>query len=374
MTDKRRFYSLDVVRGLAIMIMLFVDAPPAAVAYPIFIHAPWEGLTFADFAFPGFVFAMGMSAAVSMARHEPSLRKIFRRATLLFVAGVLFNELPAVFRYIFLPDFTAANFFDEAIVHMRPFGILQRLALTYALGMMIARAVRNDVGVVGAAFGLLFASSVGFHVFAPENPFDINHNLSGAIDMLIPGANHIYTPTHDPEGLYGTIGSTASFLFGLMAGRILVDHATTRDKIFLLTASSVGLMIAGGLWSAFDIVAKNLWTAPFALITSAVEVLLLAALMYLFENFPRTKKFFQPLASAGMNPLLIFLFVGTVFIALNIYPSSAEGTPVYIRFFQLSFARLVSPEFGSMIFCALWCLIWLPPSEFIRRRGIVIKI
>ena len=123
----KRFYSLDVLRGVAIMIMLFVDTPPAAIAYPIFIHAPWAGLTFADFAFPGFVFAMGMSAAVSMAKREPSTRKIFKRAALLFVIGILFGTMPFVLSYIFIPDYTAANFYDQAIKHFRPFGILEQV-------------------------------------------------------------------------------------------------------------------------------------------------------------------------------------------------------------------------------------------------------
>ena len=369
----KRFYSLDVLRGLAIMIM-FVDAPPAAIAYPIFIHAPWEGLTFADFAFPGFVFAMGISAAVSMARREPSMQKIFRRTVVLFVIGVLFNMLPAVFAYVLWPDFTASKFFDEIIVHGRPFGILQRLALTYALGFLIMRIVRNDIGILIASFALLIVSSAGFHIYAPENPFDQSHNLGGAIDMIIPGANHIYTPTHDPEGLYGTIASAASFLFGVLAGKILLDTAQTRQKILLLTAAGLLSLILGEVWSIFDIVAKNLWTAPFALITSGVEFLLLAALVYLFENFPRSKKFFHPLCAAGMNPLFLFLFIGTAFIALNILPSPETETGLYIWFFMHTFRHIISPEFGSMIFCVLWCLMWLPLAEFLYRRGIVIKL
>ena len=371
---KERFYSPDVLRGLAIMIMLFVDAPPAAIAYPIFIHAPWQGLTFADFAFPGFVFAMGMSAAISASRHEPSTRKILRRTIALFIIGILFNTLPVVLMYMLWPDFTAADFFDAAIVHGRPLGILQRLALTYALGIFIMRTVKSNVGILIAAFVLLLTSSAGFHIYAPDNPFAQSHNLGGAIDMLIPGANHIYTPTHDPEGLYGTIASTASFLFGVLAGKVLLDTmATTRDKIFLLTISAVALLIIGEVWSAFDIVAKNLWTAPFALITSAVEILLFAALTYLFDRFPRSKKFFHPLAAAGMNPLFLFLFIGAAFMLLNILPTS-DGSGVYIWFFMHTFSLIVSPEFGSMIFCGLWCLMWLPLAELLYRCKIVIKL
>ena len=119
----QRIYSLDVLRGLAICIMIFVDAPPVLEEiYPVFVHANWEGLTFADLAFPGFVFTMGMSAAVSMSRRQPSTKKILRRVTILFALGFFLNVLPIIC--------TGGNFFD-----VRLFGVLQRLALTYALGI-----------------------------------------------------------------------------------------------------------------------------------------------------------------------------------------------------------------------------------------------
>ena len=369
----KRIYSLDVLRGLAIFIMVFVDAPPG-MAYPIFVHAPWEGLTLADFAFPGFVFTMGVSAAVSMARREPSTKKILKRTALLFALGLVFNSLPAIFQYLLHENFTGANFYQQAIEHMRVFGILQRLALTYALGMLLARAIRNDLGIFIASFVLLILSSAGYHVYAPDNPFDEAHNISRAVDYIFPGANHIFSPTHDPEGLYGTIASTASFLFGFLAGRVLVDNANLRDKIFLFCAASVIFFIAGSLWNSFDIIAKKLWTAPFALITTGVEIFLLAALLQLFDVRPDTKKFFRPFLSIGMNPLFFFLATNIALLFLVILPSPAEGMGFYDWLYQHTFFHLITPEFGSMIFCMIWCVLWLPLAEILYRRGIIIKL
>ncbi len=353
----RRIYSLDVLRGLAIMIMVFVDAPPNGIAYPIFIHAAWEGLTFADFAFPGFVFAMGISAAVSMSKRIPTTKKILNRTAMLFIIGIIFNMLP---------------FNAGALENLRIFGILQRLALTYALGIFIARAIRNDFGILIAAFCLLILSSIGFHIYAPDNPFAEEDNISRAVDYIF-GANHMYTATHDPEGLYGTIASAASFLFGFLVGRVLIDNVTTtRGKIFLLSVAAIIFLVAGELWSLLDIVAKRLWTAPFALITSGVEIFLFAVLIYLFDKVPRSKNFFQPLCAVGTNPLFFFLLTNIALMLLYIIPAPAGN--FYVWIFQGTFANLISPQFGSMIFCALWCIMWLPLAEFLYRRGIVIKI
>lgn len=369
----KRIYELDVLRGVAIMIMVFVDAPPG-VAYPLFVHAPWEGLTFADFAFPGFVFAMGVSAAVSMAKHEPSTRRILKRAATLFAIGLIFNTIPFIFAWLIRPDFTAANFYDGAIEHMRFFGILQRLALTYALGLFIVRAIRNDLAIMLTSFALLIVYSISFHVYAPDNPFAEAHNLSRTVDYFF-GANHIYLPSHDPEGLYGTITSTASFLFGYLAGRVLIDNVTTTlGKVALLSVASVVLLLAGEAWSMFDIIAKRLWTAPFALITSGVESLLLAALLYLFDKMPRAEKIFRPLCAVGTNPLFFFLLTNIALCLLYTIPSPVAGVNFYFWLFDKTLANLVSPAFGSMIFCALWCLLWLPFAEVLYRRGVVIKI
>ena len=369
----KRIYSLDVLRGVAIMIMVFVDAPPG-VAYPIFIHAPWEGLTFADFAFPGFVFAMGVSAAVSTAKREPSIKKILKRVATLFAVGLIFNTIPFIFAWLIRPEFTAANFYSGAIEHMRFFGILQRLALTYALGMLIVRFVRNDLGILIAAFAMLIVSSAGFHLYAPDNPFAEAHNISRTVDYLF-GANHIYLPSHDPEGLYGTVASGASFLFGYLAGRVLIDTVTTTlGKIALLGVAAVIFLIAGEVWSAFDIVAKRLWTAPFALITTGVESLLLAALLYLLDKFPSSETLLRPLCAIGFNPLFFFLLTNITLCLLYTIPAPDGGGNFYFWLFRATFANLVSPEFGSMIFCALWCIIWLPFAEVLYRRGVIIKL
>ena len=92
----KRIFELDILRGLTIALMIIVDAPPDAI-YIILQHAEWEGITLADIVFPAFVFAMGMAAAISTARRQPSPQKIFLRAGILFLVGFLLN----VFIFLF---------------------------------------------------------------------------------------------------------------------------------------------------------------------------------------------------------------------------------------------------------------------------------
>lgn len=356
---KGRIFELDILRGLAIVIMIFVDSPPAQT-YFWQAHAAWNGLTLADLAFPGFVFAMGMSAGVS--KKSADLKKIFSRTAILFLIGILFNMKWSFFTYLFHADFTAANLFDAAITHGRFFGILQRLALTYLLGMLIAKFFKIEDAILISAFVLLIISSLGFHIYSPE-PFAIENNISGAVDKIFPGENHIYTPHYDPEGLYGTISSTAQFLFGFIAGKIFIEK-----NFYMLGILEIIFLATGFAWNYFDIIAKNIWTSPFTLITSAIEIFMLLLII----KFSYIKKFFQPIGAVGKNPLFFFLI--TNIIVAILYNIPVADTNCWIRLWQITFQGLVSTEFSVMIFCLLWTLLWIPIAMIFDRLGIVIKI
>ena len=364
-----RIFEIDVLRGLAIFIMIVVDAPPADI-YEILQHAKWEGLTIADLAFPAFVFAMGMSAAISTSRRGVSLKKVFTRTITLFLLGLILNEVAYIFAYIFIADYTSEQFYSGAIEHLRVFGILQRLALTYLLGMAITQFVQTDKEIFCVAFLLLIASSIGFHVYATENPFDEVKNISTAIDLKFPGANHIYTPTGDPEGLYGTIASTASMLFGFLAGRILIESSFLRDKIYFLGLFGAIFLICGEVWSLFDIVSKKIWTAPFVLFNAGGAMLFTATLMQIFDFKPSVKKFFQPLAALGKNPLLMFM-------ASNITVIFLITVNVWSAAFELSQGVLggfMSLQMNVLIFVLIWAALWTITAKLLDMAGVVIKI
>lgn len=370
----KRIYSLDVLRGLAIVIMLFLDGPPDKL-FSILEHPAWEGLTIPDLALPMFAFAMGTSAAISMSKREPSTKRILKRAAFMFAIGVLLEMQPFIFLWIFSDDFTATNFFERAILHGRLFGIIQRLAITYALGIFMARAIKNNVGILIAAVVLLIVSSAGYHLYAPDNPFNEAHNISQAVDYIFPGANHIYRPTHDPEGLYGCLAGTASVLFGFLAGRILIDNVLTeRGKIFLFCAAGIVLLIAGSVWSEFDIISKKLWTTPYALINAGLDFMLLALFMKVFDISETAKKFSQPLCAPGTNPLFFFVANNALLTTLYIIPDGDVNNGVYLQLYYHTTQGLISTEFGATLFCVMWALLWLPIAEFFYKRGVIIKI
>src|SRR5438067_6826171 len=131
-------------------------------------HATWNGITVADLVFPFFLVIMGVSMAISFARHRPSLAKVLRRSALLFALGFFLNAFPH---------------FDPGDVHIM--GVLQRIALVYlATALVVLSAPRRAQFVIGASllvgyFALMTLVPVPGHgagVLTPDG------NLAGFVD------------------------------------------------------------------------------------------------------------------------------------------------------------------------------------------------
>ncbi len=358
--------------------MIIVDAVPDMEVTPkLLMHSPWEGITIADLAFPGFVFTMGVSAVFSLQHHwEGRIGKILRRTLLLFAIGLIVNMAPAFFTLLLQDGFHAAAF-QESLSQIRIPGILQRLALVYAFGTLLLLALKTNARILGTAALLLALSSLGFHLYAPDAPFDKLHNLSQAVDLLIPGAAHVYHDyglPFDPEGLYGTLSATATMLFGAWAGKILQRTGPFDSGLPVLLFGSVILLFGGWLWSFADIISKPLWTAPFSLLNAGGYMLVLALLSWLLETAPGLQACFRPFYAFGRNPLLFFLLSNAALIFLFTLPVTEAQIPAYQWIWEHGVRGLVSLPFSAGLHMVLWCLLWWLPAEILCRRGIIIKL
>ncbi|XP_039803264.1 heparan-alpha-glucosaminide N-acetyltransferase-like isoform X2 [Panicum virgatum] len=79
--EQQRVASLDVFRGFTVAMMILVD--DAGGACPGINHAPWFGVTVADFVMPAFLFIIGVSAALAfkkMPNKTASTKKAVARA------------------------------------------------------------------------------------------------------------------------------------------------------------------------------------------------------------------------------------------------------------------------------------------------------
>lgn len=65
--SKKRLKSLDCFRGITILMMIFANY--GCGGYEVLEHVPWDGIHFADFIFPWFIFIMGTTMAIRFFDH-----------------------------------------------------------------------------------------------------------------------------------------------------------------------------------------------------------------------------------------------------------------------------------------------------------------
>jgi predicted acyltransferase len=81
MITKARVLSVDILRGLTIMLMIVVNSPGSwSAVYAPLLHAEWNGITPTDFVFPSFLFIVGVSIVLSMHNriNEQAVGKTFQ--------------------------------------------------------------------------------------------------------------------------------------------------------------------------------------------------------------------------------------------------------------------------------------------------------
>jgi predicted acyltransferase len=183
-----------VLRGLAVLGMILVNNQGSgAHAFWGMAHADWNGWSPADLVFPTFLFVVGSSMALSMAKRPMPAGKAVRRAILLFGIGFMLNALP-----------------PTVLAEVRIMGVLQRIGLAFLLAYLLVRfvPVRRQVVIGGAAL-------LGYWALVAHWPMVPDHSLPGMVDRFLLGPRHIYkNGGYDPEGLLSTIPATVSVLAG----------------------------------------------------------------------------------------------------------------------------------------------------------------
>ena len=119
-----RYYSVDVLRGLTVALMILVNNPGSwSYVYPWLEHAEWNGLHLADLVFPFFLYIVGLSIVFSLRGKKISgnvgagtALKILKRGGLLVLLGIFLNAVPH---------------FDWQSLRLP--GVLQRIGIVFSL-------------------------------------------------------------------------------------------------------------------------------------------------------------------------------------------------------------------------------------------------
>lgn len=370
-----RFLSLDVFRGLAVCLMIVVNTPgPGTQPYPWLVHAQWFGFTAADAVFPAFLFAVGCSMSFAFSRPLPGgafALKVLRRAALIFLLGF------AMYWYPFV-DHVDGAWVLKPFADTRVMGVLQRIALCYALAAFAVRYLSPRWLVALSALLLLGYWALLLAFGDPSDPFSKLGNAGARLDLLVLGPRHLYRRDggFDPEGLLGTLPATVNVIAGYLAARYLQDAARTstvrRPALAWMALAGVLLAAAALAWNPFFPIGKKLWTGSFVLLTVGMDLVLLAALAAALEG--RTPnpvtRFFQVF---GLNPLAIYLF-SELFVVTLQRIEVASGVGSYDWVGASLFQAAVPGPVGSLLCAIAYMLACWFLGYILDRRGIIVRL
>jgi len=303
-----RLVSLDALRGFdmfwitggtAILLGLgkVINRPFFDKFLEQFDHVPWQGLHFYDLIWPLFMFIMGASIPLAVAKRRArgqSDRTLLLHAT--WRAVVMFC----------LGTITQGHLLQFDWYNFRPcYSVLHGLAAGYLIATIVAVKVKARwhaptlaafLVVYWGIVTLIPVPGVGAGVLTPKG------NLPTYVDHLILGNLHYGDNTWFLS--YPVFG--ASVLLGVLAGHTLMSQRTPQSKIFRLLIAGALSLTGGLLWSLSFPVIKLMWTSSYVLIAGGLSFMALALFYWIIDVLGYRKWAFGFIV-IGMNSIAVYV-------------------------------------------------------------------
>ncbi|MGA7110355.1 MAG: heparan-alpha-glucosaminide N-acetyltransferase domain-containing protein [Terracidiphilus sp.] len=376
----KRLLSLDVVRGITIAFMIMVNNNGGPGSWRFMNHAAWNGLTPTDLVFPTFVFVVGVSVVFAFearlargAKRAQLARHTVQRAAILIFFGIVVNSFPTF-----------------ELVHMRFYGVLQRIAVCYlVVGLFYLWDSRASTKVIA-----LVVSLVGYWVLVRWTPIpgvgmpgrdvpfmDMTQNLVSWIDRhVFPYHLYLYAPDHnvrDPEGLLSDLPAIGTALMGVLTGLWLRCGRTSAAKAVGLGVASVASLALGYLWSLWFPLNKNMWTSSFVLVAAGYSLAVLTLAFWAVEVQGWRKGWTWTWLVFGSNAIAAYMISELLPGALD-HISIATGPGRHIDLnqwiFGHIFAHVPNPHWAAFAYSVSFTAVCFVPVWVLYRKKIFIKL
>ena len=396
MTNYNRISSIDIMRGLTLVLMLFVIDLNMNVAPAWLGHraAEFDGMGLADWVFPGFLFIVGMAIPFAFSRRFSSgqslydiSRHIITRSISLIIIGVLmlnsgrvnpeltgFNKnLWAILMYIgvflFWNDYPDKEnkFFTVTGLKVTGLAILSFLVLKFRSGQP-----ENNGSLITSWWGILGLIGWGYLVSSFAYVICRDSILKTSLIAVFFLIMNMFSDWKmlgflDPvKPVFGIIidGNVPFIvLTGLIGGLLIKKIPVTEFKKTVMVFVSLGIiyLICGFILRKWFIISKIQATPSWAMICNGISFIVFIILYWIIDvrNKIKWASFLQP---AGENSL-------TTYIAPDIlyYLIWSSGIPVLI--YKQSHEPLIVIA-GSII----WALLMVGLTALLARLKIKLRI
>ncbi|MRX41699.1 DUF5009 domain-containing protein [Flavobacterium sp. LC2016-23] len=411
---KERLISLDVFRGLTILLMTIVNNPGDwGHVFPPLLHAEWNGCTLTDLVFPFFVFIMGVAVPLAMPDKKydgTTFNKILVRSLRMLCLGIFFNyfgkiqlfglegiplligrlmitigvgyalmgnfntKLKNIFAFSILLIYLVLAYSGiEAYQDVRLPGVLQRIAVVYFVVSLLYLKTSQKTQIITGVVLLLGYWATMTLIPVPgigEANLDKGTNLASWLDgVLLKGHMYRGTVTWDPEGILSTIPSIVNGIIGLLIGQLLQLKIAKNEIAKKMIITGIALIIASLLWNMVFPINKSIWTSSYVLYTTGLATTVLSILYYIID-IAEYKKGFKLFLIWGVNPMIVFFASQIIPQALvMIQFENPNKTGEQINLLSYLYGYGIAPFFsnpmlasfaGALVYVAIWTFIlWI---------------
>jgi heparan-alpha-glucosaminide N-acetyltransferase len=391
-----RIVSIDIMRGLTLFLMLFVNDlyMPGVPQWLGHTEAQEDGMGLADWVFPGFLFMVGMAIPFAYkirkkhgdgdARYLKHM--LLRSLSLIFIGVIMVNigrlnpdmtGMPkyiwalCVYACIFLiwNDYKLVN--EKLRIYSKTYKFIGLIGLVILIYIFKAGTpddpswfIQSWWGILGLiGWSYLVASLVYFWI--KDNIF-ISLLIWMAFVLLNGAALSGYTTfLDDLKPVFGVIlnGNTPSIvLAGLFSG-ILLDKYRSQTLLLTKMYLTIGTICitAGFVLRNWYIVSKIIATPSWAMICNGISFIVLGILFYLID-YKGFTKWFSVFKPAGENSLTTYLAPDMIY-----YIIWSLSVPVLI-YKKSNIPLLVIA--GSL----LWAFLMIRLAKWLESRGIKLKL
>jgi heparan-alpha-glucosaminide N-acetyltransferase len=340
MSEKNRIESIDIMRGLTLVLMLFVNDlhMPGVPAWLGHREGNFDGMGLADWVFPGFLFMVGMAIPFAIgnriAKGEKTLllsKHILIRTFSLFIIGILMANSRNVngeytglsksiwsfiiYSGVFLiwNNYNVTDKNRILVTGLRILGVIMIIPMVY-----IFRSGESEIhsfsfrsyGILGTiGWGYLVAAFVylGFR----DNIFKTGFAIIFFLALNVLSKLHHLDFLNPVKPVFGVIinGNAPFIVLSGMFITLILKKLTKTDVIkTVLTICGLGAfsIIAGFVFRNWFIISKIQSTPSWGLICNGISMLLFALLFWIIDikKHIRWGLFLKP---AGANSLTVYL-------------------------------------------------------------------
>lgn len=396
MTNYNRISSIDIMRGLTLVLMLFVNDLNMAVAPAWLGHraAEFDGMGLADWVFPGFLFIVGMAIPFAFSKRLSAGQSVYdiskhilTRSLSLIIIGILMlnservnpeltgisKNLWAILMYIaiflFWNDYQDKENKFFTITGLKLFALLIFVFLIFKFK---SGQSENNGSLILGWWGILGLIGWGYLVSAFTYVLCRDSILKTSLFALFFLMLNMLSGLKMLEFLnlvkpiFGIIiGGNVPFivLTGLIAGLLIkkIPVKEFQKSILVFVGLGVIFIVSGFILRKWFIISKIQATPSWAMICTGISFLVFIILYWIMDVKNRIKwaSFLQP---AGENSL-------TTYIAPDILYYLIWSTGIPILIYKQSDSPLIVVA-GSLV----WALLMVGLTALLARLKIKLRI